>query len=231
MTMIRLPARFARLVSRHRRVIAAAVAAAALGVAVAVLISSGSAMTSTTYRPPSAASYLFSIPTSSGSLTAANGRRHLTLRLTGAREYLTRFTDRPLREAFVVANTEFVSRYNTYFAASNPNAVLTYTATGDRVPVSIVLTIAEPRWNAQQRTWTFSATRIRKQLDTLPGTTVHIKPPFIPNPRRFAHATLLIDGTAPASFDGTQLVPNCPPNCFQPPVKAPPAPTAIPGDN
>jgi hypothetical protein len=103
--------------------------------------------------------------------------------------------------------------------------VLTYTPTSDRIPVSIVLTIAEPRWNAQQHTWTFSATRIRKQPDNLPGTTVHITPPFIPNPRRFTHATLLIDGAAPASFDRTQT------NYFHPTIAAPPAATAIPGDN
>jgi hypothetical protein len=110
MTMIRLPARFTPLASRQRRLTAAALAAATLGIAMAALISSSPALTSTTHRPASAASYLFSIPTSSGSLTAANGQHHLTLRLTGAREYLTRFTDRPLRGAFVVADTEFASR-------------------------------------------------------------------------------------------------------------------------
>jgi hypothetical protein len=165
-------------------------------------------------------------------LTAATGQHHLVLRLTGARKYLTRFTDRPLREAFVVANTEFASRFRNYFAASNPNAVLTYTPTGEPIPVSIVLTIAEPRWNAQQRTWTFSATRIRKQSDNLPGTTVHITPPVIPDPRSFTHATLLIDASAPASFDTTQTYQSINPtggNLFTPTVKAPPAPTAIPG--
>jgi hypothetical protein len=144
-------------------------------------------------RTSPAASYLFSIPTSSGTLTEATGHHHLTLRLTGARDYLTRFTDRPLRQASVVANADFARRFKTYFATSDPNAVLTYTPTGDQIPVSIVLTIDHPHWDAPQHTWAFSATRIRKQSDNLPGTTIHITPPHIPNPRSFTHATLLID--------------------------------------
>jgi hypothetical protein len=58
-----------------------------------------------------------------------------------------------------------------------------------------VLTIGAPRWNGKRSTWTFPATRIRKKPDNLPGTTVHIRPPLIPNPRGFTHATLLIDGS------------------------------------
>lgn len=150
-----------------------------------------SALAATTPRAP-APSYLFSIPTASGSLTGPNDQ-HLMLRLTGARDYLTQFADRPLRQAFVVANVDFARRFKSYFAGSAPNAVLTYTPRGAQIPVSIVLTIRKPRWNAQHHTWTFPATRIRKQPDNLPGTTIHIKPPLIPNPRNFTQATLLID--------------------------------------
>ena len=38
--------------------------------------------------------------------------------------YLTRFTDRPLRQAAVVANVDFARRFNGYFAGAQPNAVL-----------------------------------------------------------------------------------------------------------
>jgi hypothetical protein len=54
--------------------------------------------------------YLFSIPSASGSLIGPSDK-HLTLRLTGTRNYLTRFTDRPLRQAFVVANGDFARRF------------------------------------------------------------------------------------------------------------------------
>jgi hypothetical protein len=141
---------------------------------------------------PSAPGYLFSIPTASGSLTG-HGDKHLTLRMTGARDYLTRFTDRPLREAFVVANADFTKRFSHSFAGSKPSAVLTYTPRGARVPISIVLTLGQPRWNARHATWTFPATRIRKQAGNVAGSKPHVKPPVIPNPHSFSHATLLID--------------------------------------
>jgi hypothetical protein len=164
-----------------------------LAVAVGALIGCGSAIAATTPRAL-IPSYLFSIPTASGSLTGPNDK-HLTLRLTGTRDYLTRFTDSPLRQATVVANVDFARRFKTYFAASAPNAVLTYTPRGAQIPVSIVLTITAPHWNPKRSTWTFRATRIRKRSDTLPGS-IHITPPLIPNPRTFGHATLLIDGSS-----------------------------------
>jgi uncharacterized protein YjbI with pentapeptide repeats len=162
-----------------------------LAMIAAAMMVCGSAAAATTPRAD-APSYLFSIPTASGSLTGRNDQ-HLTLRLAGARDYLTRFTDRPVRQAFVVANVDFARRFRNYFASAAPNAVLTYTPRGAQIPVSIVLTIKQPRWNAQHATWTFSATRIRKQPDNLPDATVHIKPPFLANPRTFSQATLLID--------------------------------------
>jgi hypothetical protein len=164
------------------------------------LWATGSALaTKTTHA--TAPQFLFSIPTASGSLTGP-GDKHLTLRLIGTRNYLTRFTDRPLREAFVVANVDFARRFKTYFGNSKPNAVLTYTPPGSRIPNSIVLTIGQPSWDASSATWTFSATRIRKQPDNLPDATVHIKPPLIPNPRSFKQATLFIDSAACEAIAG-----------------------------
>ena len=170
----------------------ASVSGALMAVAVGALLGCSPALAATTVRAPTP-SYLFSIPTASGSLTGPNDQR-LTLRLSGTRDYLTRFTDRPLRKASVVANADFVRRFDRYFARSRPNAVLTYTPSGARIPVSIVLTFGQPRWNAHHHTWTFPATRIRKQPDNVPGTAVHIDPPLVPNPPIFKHATLLIDG-------------------------------------
>jgi len=148
--------------------------------------------TSPSSTPPQ---YLFSIPTASGSLTGSDDK-HLTLRLSGTRNYLTRFTDRPLRQAFVVANVDFARRFKSYFASAQPNAVLTYTQPGSQIPVSIVLTIGQPSWDAASSTWTVPATRIRKQPDNLPDATVHITPPVIPNPRTFKQGTLFIDSAA-----------------------------------
>ena len=136
--------------------------------------------------------YLWSIPSASGSLTGPDDQ-HLVLRLVGVRNYLTRFTDRPVRQAFVVANADFLRRFKVYFAGANPNAVLSFRKAGSRIPTEIVLNIGQPRWNPRTSTLTFSAVRILKREDNLPDTTVHIKPPVIPNPRHFDQASLFID--------------------------------------
>jgi hypothetical protein len=139
--------------------------------------------------------YLWAIPSTSGSLTGPNDQ-HLTLRLVGVRNYLTRFTDRPVRKAYVVANVDFVRRFKHYFADSNPNAVLSYSPDGNATPIAIVLQVGQPRWDPNASTLTFPAKRIPHMEDDLPDSTVHIKPPFIPNPRHFARASLFIDSAS-----------------------------------
>ena len=135
--------------------------------------------------------FLWSIPSASGSLTGPNDR-HLVLRLVGVRNYLTRFTDRPVRRAFVVANVDFVRRFKRYFADAKPNVVLSFSQHGHRIPTEIVLQIRHPRWDPKTSTLTFRAVRILKREDNLPDTTVHIKPPLIHNPRHFDQASLFI---------------------------------------
>jgi hypothetical protein len=141
---------------------------------------------------PKQVNYLWSIPGASGSLTGPNDQ-HLVLRLVGVRNYLTRFTDRPVRQAFVVANADFVRRFKAYFRDANPNAVLSFRKAGSRIPTEIVLHIGQPRWNPKTSTLTFPAVRSPKREDNLPDTSVHIKPPLIPNPRHFDQASLFID--------------------------------------
>lgn len=139
--------------------------------------------------------YLWTIPSASGSLTGPNDQR-LTLRLVGVRNYMTRFTDRPVRRAYVVANVDFARRFKHYFEDSNPNAVLSYSLAGKATPIAIVLQVGQPRWDSKTSTLTFPAKRIPHREDDLPDTTVHIKPPFIPNPRHFDNAGLFIDSAS-----------------------------------
>jgi hypothetical protein len=171
---------------------------AAIGLCAGMLSACGSSHSARS-KSPQTVEYLFSIPTTAGSLVGPDDQ-HLTLRLIGTRDYLTRFTDRPLRGGFVVANADFARRFNSYFSGSNPNAVLTYTPRGSRIPVSVVLTVGHARWDSKSMTWTFAATRIRKQTDNLPDTTVHIQPPLIPNPRALAQGTLFIDSARCCAF-------------------------------
>src|SRR6185436_16896967 len=148
--------------------------------------------------------FLWSIPSASGSLTGPNDR-HLVLRLVGVRNYLTRFTDRPVRRAFVVANLDFVRRFKRYFADAKRNVVLSFSQHGHRIPTEIVLQIRHPRWNPKTSTLTFRAVRILKREDNLPDTTVHIKPPLIHNPRHFDQASLFIDSSGPGSGSSPAL--------------------------
>ena len=171
-------------------------AMAAFAATVAALLVASSTLFAAT-APPKQVNYLWSIPSASGSLTGRNDH-HLTLRLVGVRHYLTRFTDRPVRQAFVVANADFVRRFKRYFADANPNAVLSFSQPGKRIPKDIVLQIRHPRWNPKTSTLTFSAVRILKREDNLPDTTVHIKPPVIANPRHFGRASLFIDSAGQA---------------------------------
>ena len=171
-------------------------AMAAFAATVAALMVASSTLFAAT-APPSQVNYLWSIPSASGTLTGRNDH-HLTLRLVGVRDYLTRFTDRPIRQAFVVVNADFVRRFKRYFADAKPNAVLSFSQPGHRIPTDIVLQIGQPRWHPKTSTLTFPAVRILKREDNLPDTTVRIKPPLIANPRHFGHASLFIDSAGQA---------------------------------
>jgi hypothetical protein len=184
-----------------RAYLSRAIAAFAATIA-AVLVASSTLFAAT--APRKQANYLWSIPSASGTLTGANDR-HLVLRLVRVRNYLTRFTDRPVRQAFVVANADFVSRFRGYFADANPNAVLSFSQRRNGIPTEIVLQIGHPRWNPKTSTLTFPAVRIPHREDDLPDTTVHIKPPLIRNPRHFDQASLFIDSGSVCGADADTL--------------------------
>lgn len=142
---------------------------AVLGVAVALLLLASSTLFAATAQRQQV-NYLWAVPGASGSLTGPNDQR-LTLRLVGVRNYVTRFTDRPVRQAVVDSNADFVRRFKTFFADSNPNAVLSYSEDGRKIPLAIVLQIGQPRWNPKTSTLTFSAVRIPHIEDDLPPFT------------------------------------------------------------
>jgi hypothetical protein len=181
-------------------------AIAAFGLAVGMLLLVSSTVSAAAAQRQQV-NYLWSIPSASGSLTGPNDR-HLVLRLVGVRDYLTRFTDRPVRQAHVVANADFVRRFTGYFADANPNAVLSFSKGGNRIPTEIVLKIGQPQWNPKASTLTFPAVRIPHREDDLPDTTVHIKPRLIGNPRHFDQAGLFIDSSSTSVCGSTRATAN-----------------------
>ena len=177
-------------------------AIAAFGLTVGMLLVASSTLSAATASRHQF-NYLWSIPSARGSLSGRDDQ-HLVLRLTGLRDYLTRFTDRPVRRAYVVANADFVRRFRSYFANANPNAVLSFSKDGNSIPTEIVLEIEQPRWNPKTSTLTFRAVRIPRMEDDLPDASVHVKPILIRNPRHFDHASLFIDsGSVCAAAAGT----------------------------
>jgi len=113
------------------------------------------------------------------------------LRLTGARRYLTRFTDRPLRRAAVVATSTSPGASRATSPARNQRRAHLHPARRSDPPCRSCSRIGQPRWNAKRRTWSSQRPGSVSGQTTSPGTTVHIKPPRIPNPRSFKRATLL----------------------------------------
>lgn len=88
------------------------------------------------------AAWLFSHTSASGSLTAdADGALILTLREVDP--MVTAFTDRPARDAELIATTDFVAAWPTLFAGDPPNAVLVERAPGGAAE-SVVLTLGTP---------------------------------------------------------------------------------------
>ena len=151
-------------------------------------------------EPASGASYLWSQDASGGSLRGPSDDE-LTLELRGLRPYVTRFTDHPARDAAIAANRDFYARWDQRFKANPPNGVLTYRVEGEPQPVSIVLTLSDPKFDAKKGSVRYAAVRIRKQPDALPGTSTDLIPPVIDNPRSFGAASLFIDaGAAPAGL-------------------------------
>jgi len=149
-------------------------------------------------EPASGASYLWSQDASGGSLRGPSDDE-LTLELRGLRRYVTRFTDHPARDAAIAANRDFYARWDERFALDPPNGVLTYRVEGEPQPVSIVLTLSDPKFDAKNGSVRYAAVRIRKQPDTLPGTSTELIPPVIPNPRSFGAASLFIDSGSASS--------------------------------
>src|SRR5580658_6070600 len=96
-----------------------------IGIGIAISPSSTTGVTATipVQLATQSTSYLFAQGNSGGTLTGPNNN-DLTLTVHGLRTYLTEFTDRPTREAVVIADTDFYREWNTWFHGDPPNAVL-----------------------------------------------------------------------------------------------------------
>ena len=157
---------------------------------------------------PNPINLLFVEEAAGGTLTGPDDQ-HLTLTLKVLRDYVTSYSDRPIRAASLMPNQQFVDMWHNYFRTSPPNAVLSIKDSNIKdnrdirrqggvspaiVPISLVLTLSNPKLAADQKSITYEAKRILK--NTTDATKLPYKPPTVlvlATPKKFGAAVLNID--------------------------------------
>ena len=157
---------------------------------------------------PNPINLLFVEEAAGGTLTGPDDQ-HLTLTLKVLRDYVTTYSDRPIRAASLMPNQQFVDMWHNYFRTSPPNAVLSIKDSNIKdnrdirrqggvspaiVPISLVLTLSNPKLAADQKSITYEAKRILK--NTADATKLPYKPPTVlvlATPKKFGSAVLNID--------------------------------------
>jgi len=146
-------------------------------------------------------SYLFTVQAVSGSTVPgaplAGSDERFTLSLRGV-DPITKFADRPFRNASVMSPAALVSNWKSWFATSAPNAVLTYAVGAGKAPQSIVVTLSSPRYSSAGRTLTFAATRTYRTLDPSQKGSNWVRPA---TPQSFVGASLFIDDAGSSVTD------------------------------
>ncbi len=157
-------------------------------------------------------SYLW-VVNSEGGTIAGSGDTGLTLTLTGVRDYVTQFADRPVRHAYVLSTMDFENRWADWFSPVTPNAVLSFTEPASPMPASIVLEVTDPVYDESARTLSFTATRLHREPDPHPDAVEKVSLPNIPTPATFISGALFIDGaedggsSEPAASDPPEASP------------------------
>lgn len=145
--------------------------------------------------------YLFTVQADSGTAVAkkavAGERERFRLTLRGV-DPVTKFADRPFRDAKVISPAALASNWDAWFASSPPNAVLTFSTPQDPSG-SIVVTLTNPQYDAANRTLTFTAVRDPRQHDPAEkGPNWERRT----TPKTFGAPALFIDGAGGTGGNG-----------------------------
>lgn len=174
-----------------------------------ILVSAGLAVAPATGADLDTPSYLFAINAQRGAVLGIGqdaGKDRITVRLRGVSDHATQFSDRPLREAYVLSTRDFVDRWSRWFEGDPPNAVLTFNTRKDPMPHSIVLELKRPRYREQQHTLTFTAWHLHRKQDPSPDAEETVRLPRTKAPSRFIRASLFIDSVdEPPVINGCRL--------------------------
>lgn len=136
-------------------------------------------------------SYLWALGATDGSLVQSDTA--MFLELTGVGAAVTRFSDRPAREASEVDVRDFLGRWEGRFAEVPPNAVLSYQADEGAAPVQLVVEISRPRYDEASSTLVFAAEVIDETPDELEGADHPVADHEPVIPARTGPVSLFID--------------------------------------
>lgn len=105
---------------------------------------------------------------------------------------VTKFSDRPFRDASLISPRMLVGNWKKWFGASPPNAVLTFrdSARPAAAPSSIVVTLKSARYNKKADALIFTAVRIHRLHDPAEDRKDWSR---TSTPRSFTSASLFID--------------------------------------
>ena len=161
-----------------------------LAVAIALTVAS-------TVAAADGVSFLYVEDAASGTLTGSDDQ-HLRLTLNNVRDYVTIFTDRPVRASAAISARAFYDFWPQAFATSAPNVVVSHHVPGSLRPQNIVLTLTNPQYDAKKHSVSFDAIRILQDSPAL-AISGYQSPivKAIPTPKKFTGVSLFIDDTHP----------------------------------
>lgn len=140
-------------------------------------------------------SYLYVEDAASATLTGPDDQ-NLRLTLNKVRDYVTAFTDRPIRAATAISATAFYDAWPKAFATSAPNVVVSHHVPGQTQPQNIVLTVANPVYDARKHTVSFDAVRVLQNV-SVAAIAGYQTPTVraIPTPRKMTDVAVFFDNT------------------------------------
>lgn len=144
--------------------------------------------------------YLWAVGASDASLVTSGDTTFLELR--GVESTLTRFSDRPHREASEVDLRDFLARWDGRFAEVPPNAVLSYETEPDTAPVQVVVEISRPRFDEATSTIVFAARRLGLTPDRLKGADHPVEEHEVVVPPHTGPVSVFIDSEGPEVTKG-----------------------------
>lgn len=141
-------------------------------------------------------SYLWAVGATNASFVTTGEDSYLEL--SGVEDVITRFSDRPDREASEVDIRDFLGRWDGRFAEVPPNAVVSYQAEEGAAPVQVVVEVSRPRYDEEASRIVFAAELIEFTPDSLDGADHPVDAPEAALPARTGPVSLFIDSEGPS---------------------------------